>query len=107
MSDIENIPEQIAALTASLNESDRRLRQSTLTKNKGVGTLILTIPWSIVEAMKLDEGIDVELEIINNTIVVTPQVKTEFSLEELLAGVTPENCHDEIDWGADVEGEAW
>jgi antitoxin MazE len=83
------------------------MKQATLTTNKAMGTLTLTIPRPIVEAMQLGDGIDVDMEIVNNTLVLTPQAKTEYSLEELLAGVTPENCHDEIDWGADVEGESW
>jgi antitoxin MazE len=55
--------------------------------------------------MKLGDGISVDLEIRNNSLIVTPQTKTEYSLEDLLAGVTPENCHKEMDWGVPVGGE--
>jgi hypothetical protein len=31
----------------------------------------------------------------------------KFTLEELLAGVTPENVHHEVDWGRAQGKEAW
>jgi antitoxin MazE len=107
MSDIDEIQTRLDRLASNIASSDRRLKQSTLTSNKSPGTLTLTIPWSIVEAMKLGDGINVDLEISNNSLIVTPQTKTEYSLEELLAGVTPENCHEEMDWGVPVGGEEW
>jgi antitoxin MazE len=107
MSDIEELQARLDRMSSSIESTNRRLKQSTLTSNKSLGTLTLTIPWSIVEAMKLGDGINVDLEISNNSLVVTPQTKTEYSLEELLAGVTPENCHEEMDWGVSVGGEEW
>jgi antitoxin MazE len=104
---LDEINERLARVDATMSITERRLRQSTITKNKSLGTLTVTIPWPIVEAMKLGEGLDVDMEVVNNTIIITPQTKTEYSLEELLAGVTPQNCHDEFNWGADVEGETW
>lgn len=33
--------------------------------------------------------------------------KHEYTLEELLAQITPENVHGETDWGPAVGGESW
>lgn len=32
---------------------------------------------------------------------------SDLSLEEMLARITPENLHDEVDWGAPVGKEVW
>jgi antitoxin MazE len=103
----QDIRDSLGRIDATIANSERRLRQSTLTKNKSMGTLTLTIPWPIVEAMKLGEGIDVDMEIVEGNLLVKPQTKTEYSLEELLASVTPDNCHSEVEWGEPVEGETW
>jgi antitoxin MazE len=33
--------------------------------------------------------------------------KRRYSLDELVAGITPDNRHEEIDWGPSVGNEAW
>ena len=35
------------------------------------------------------------------------KIKRESTLDELIAGITPENRHDEIDWGPPVGKEIW
>jgi antitoxin MazE len=37
----------------------------------------------------------------------TPVVEHKYSLAELLAGVTQENLHGEIDWGNAIGKEVW
>ena len=33
--------------------------------------------------------------------------KRRYNLDELIAGITPDNRHGEIDWGPPVGNEAW
>ncbi|MEO1095216.1 MAG: hypothetical protein AAFX01_10000 [Cyanobacteria bacterium J06638_28] len=43
----------------------------------------------------------VELRIVNGHLMVVPTVP-QYSLEDLLAGITPDNCHAEVDAGTAV-----
>jgi antitoxin component of MazEF toxin-antitoxin module len=40
-------------------------------------------------------------------LIVVPADKPKFTLKQLLARVTEENLHDEVDTGSAVGGEAW
>jgi antitoxin MazE len=71
------------------------------------GHLTLTIPSSITNAMQITVDSEITFEVINGTLILRPQEKTEYTLEELLAGITPENCHGEMDWGTPVGQEQW
>jgi antitoxin MazE len=85
----------------------QRTKRGILTQKSILGDLTVTIPYTMAEAAHLGDGIPIELEIINGNILIKPQAKTEYSLDELLAGVTPENCHGETDWGEAVGVEVW
>ncbi len=65
------------------------------------------IPSSVMEAakLKLDSVVDVREELGN--IVITPLLAPEIDLDELLAGVTDENIHSGIDFGAPLGKEAF
>ena len=64
----------------------------------------IRIPSAYAENMGLAEGTAVDIETKKDTLVVR---KSDASLEELVAGITSENRHDEVDWGAPVGKEAW
>jgi antitoxin MazE len=104
---IDDMKRTLSRIDDRLADSERHLRQAVLTPNKTHSGLTLTLPWPIVNALHLGEGINVDLEISDGRIIVTPQAKTEYSLDELLAGVTEDNCHDEVSWGPALEGETW
>jgi antitoxin MazE len=71
------------------------------------GHLTFTIPSSITNAMQITVDSEITFEVINGTLILRPQEKSEYTLEELLAGITPENCHGEMDWGTPVGQEQW
>ncbi|MBL0144122.1 MAG: PbsX family transcriptional regulator [Betaproteobacteria bacterium] len=48
----------------------------------------------------------VTIKATKGRIVIEPADKLEFKLEELVAGITRENVHDEADFGAPVGKEA-
>jgi antitoxin MazE len=60
------------------------------------------IPTGIMEAahLRLDDQVDVREE--GGRIVIEPIRGSEFDIDQLLAGITPQNLHTEIDFGAPV-----
>ena len=70
-------------------------------------SLALRIPKSFAVESKIQQGSTVEVSLESGRIIVFPVAEPEFSLEELLAKVTMENLHGEIDTGSSVGKEAW
>ena len=69
-------------------------------------SLAVRIPKALAEQTDLREGSEVELSVADGALAIRPKPRS-YSLEELLEQVTPENCHDEIDWGEPQGKEAW
>ncbi|EHP44236.1 transcriptional regulator AbrB [Cupriavidus basilensis OR16] len=65
------------------------------------------IPAAIMEAasLSLDETVDVREE--DGRIVIEPIRHSEYDLAQLLAGITPDNLHDEASFGPAVGKEAF
>lgn len=76
----------------------------TVTIAKWGNSLGLRVPKPIAEQLGLREGSTVSLTIENGQLVVTPARR---SLDDLLADITPENLHGEIDDGIAVGQEVW
>ena len=70
-------------------------------------SLALRIPKSFAIESKIEQGSTVEVSLESGKIIVFPVTEPEFSLEELLASVSVENLHGEIDTGGSVGKEAW
>ena len=62
-------------------------------------SLALRIPKSFAVESKIEQGSTVEVSLESGKIIVLPVARPEFSLAELLAQVTTENLHGEIDTG--------
>lgn len=64
------------------------------------------IPTGIMEAarLELDDPVDVREE--NGRIVIEP-IRPEYTLAQLLEGITPENTHAEVDFGEPMGKESW
>ncbi len=69
-------------------------------------TLTVAIPAAIAAQAELSEGMEVSITSVDGKLVLTPQSSSP-TLEELLAEVTPENLHEEIDLGEPVGQEVW
>lgn len=69
-------------------------------------SLGLRIPKSFAVEVGLEQGSPVELSLTGGTLVVAPIVATEETLDDLLAQVTDENLHGEVDFGPPVGKEA-
>ena len=70
-------------------------------------SLAVRIPRPLAEEVGLYEDSPVELSLEEGRLIVAPIVEPRYGLELLLAGVTPENLHGEIDTGDAIGGEAW
>jgi antitoxin MazE len=70
-------------------------------------SLALRIPKSFAVEAKIKQGSTVEVSLESGKIIVFPVAEQEFSLDELLAQVTAENLHGEIDTGGSVGQEIW
>lgn len=70
-------------------------------------SLALRIPKAFATETALESGSEVELTLDEGRLVVTPLAAPSYELEDLLAQVTPENLHSEVDTGLSVGDEAW
>ena len=70
-------------------------------------SLALRIPKSFAAHSHLEQGSLVDLSLDNGRMIVEPLVDLEYSLDELLAKVTRQNLHSEIDFGQPVGREGW
>jgi antitoxin MazE len=69
-------------------------------------SLGLRLPKSVALEAQLGEGDAVDVSVKNGAIVVRPNRPT-YSLEQLVAKITPRNRHKESDWGTPVGDEVW
>lgn len=77
------------------------------TVTKWGNSLALRIPQHIVREIQIAEGAEVDLVVIDGNLVVKPRSRQRYSLEELVAGITPENRHAEVESDNAVGNEAW
>lgn len=66
----------------------------------------LRIPKAVLDELQIREGDEVEMMVENGGLTVHP-LHPKLTLESILAAITPENRHKEIDWGKPVGNEVW
>ena len=69
-------------------------------------SLAVRLPAAYAKDLKLAEGMAMEVSVVSGGLLLRPDQK-EPSLEELVAQITPENVHEETDWGPAVGRESW
>ena len=67
----------------------------------------LRIPKALALESGLDFGSEVELILKDGELRIAPVKEPQYTLEELVAQITPENRHGEIDIGPAVGKEVW
>ncbi len=67
-------------------------------------TLTITLPDSIANQVALTEGMDVDIQVVEGKLVITPAVQ-QYRLDDLLSQITPDNLHGEIETGDAVGNE--
>ena len=70
-------------------------------------SLALRIPKSFAIEIGLQRETSVEVSLADGKLVITPIAKPKPSLKQLLAKVTKENLHHEVDTGSAVGNETW
>ncbi len=70
-------------------------------------SLALRIPKSFASHSNIEQGSVVDLSLDNGRMIVEATKDQEYSLDELLARVTRNNLHSEVDFGAPVGKEVW
>lgn len=70
-------------------------------------SLGLRIPRSLAEDVMIREDSLVDLVVDNGVLRISAVRDDVPSLDELVAGITPENRHEEEDWGPAVGREIW
>jgi antitoxin MazE len=70
-------------------------------------SLALRIPKSFALNVNIKQNELVDLSIDKGKIIITPIAQKEYSLEELLEGVSENNLHSEFDTGAPAGKEIW
>jgi antitoxin MazE len=67
----------------------------------------LVIPRAVADAAQLQPGATAEASVQEGKLVVGPASRPKYTLEELLAGITDENRHEEISTESPVGLESW
>lgn len=70
-------------------------------------SLALRIPKTFAEEAGLDNDSPVEIRIVDGQIHIVPVQEIHYELEDLLAGITVDNLHDEVDTGDARGNEVW
>ncbi len=70
-------------------------------------SLAVPIPEALAAGARLARGALVEVSLVNGKLVVEPVDEAAFTLEGLLAGVTEQNLHREVETGEAIGAEVW
>ena len=67
-------------------------------------SLGVRIPKQLAKSIRLQEGDEIEIYQEENKLILTPKRK-QYSLEQLLDGMSEEHLHSEVDWGVPIGNE--
>ena len=70
-------------------------------------SLALRIPKSFAEEAGLKNSSPVDVSLVDGRLIIAPVRKPKWTLNELLAQVTPDNLHGEVDTGPTMGNESW
>lgn len=65
-------------------------------------SLAVRIPKAIAENINIEAGTSVDFSLSGGSLVLTPNTKPKYSLEQLLNGITDDNLHGETSTGVAV-----
>ena len=70
-------------------------------------SLALRIPKALAIKANVASGSTVEMSLANGELRIKPIEDQEYTLEELLSGITAENIHEEVSTGIPQGKESW
>lgn len=92
-------------LESKINQSKGGDYMSTVVAQKWGNSLGIRIPKDAADKIGIKQGSEMELNVIGNEGIITlkpKRTRKKYTLEELISQITPENRHEEIDFG--IEG---
>jgi antitoxin MazE len=69
-------------------------------------SLAIRIPGPYAKDLDLKEGMELDVLLVEGAMLLRPAPK-QYTLEELVSQITPENRHEQTDWGEAVGRESW
>lgn len=70
-------------------------------------SLAVRVPKGVAQQVGVSVNDPLDIEVSGGAIVLKPRRRQKYRLNDLLKGITKENMHDEIDFGAPVGREVW
>jgi antitoxin MazE len=70
-------------------------------------SLAIKILQHLAKEIGSSDGSEVKIVAIEGNLTIKPRRQKQYSLDELVAGITPTNRHAEIDTGMSVGAEIW
>ncbi len=77
------------------------------TAQKWGNSLAIRVPKSVAIQVGLKAQDDLGIEVQDGNVVLKPQLRRVYHLDDLVNRITPKNLHTEIDTGAPVGREIW
>ncbi len=74
-------------------------------------SLALRVPKAFADEIGASDGKAAEMSVRNGQLVVEitrmQRRKRRYKIDELVSGITPDNRHEEVNWGPPVGNEVW
>lgn len=77
------------------------------TAQKWGNSLAIRVPKSVAMQVGLKAQDDLEIEVQDGNVVLKPQLRRVYRLDDLVKGITKKNRHSEVDTGAPAGREIW
>ncbi len=81
--------------------------KTTSSVKKWGNSLAVRIPTAVVQDLGLSENSSVQIVSNGVSATIQPKKRKKATLDELVAAITAENRHKEVDWGKPVGKEVW
>ncbi|HET6234043.1 MAG TPA: AbrB/MazE/SpoVT family DNA-binding domain-containing protein [Acetobacteraceae bacterium] len=79
----------------------------SVTLHKWGNSVGLRVPKPLLDQLGLKQGVQVDVKVEGNRLVIEPVRHRRYTMAELLEGFTPDNRPGEVDWGERVGREVW
>lgn len=70
-------------------------------------SLAIRIPNAVAQDLGLSENSSVQIVSDGVVAIIQPKKHKKINLNDLLKAITPDNIHEEVDWGKPVGREVW
>ncbi len=78
-----------------------------MTAQKWGNSLAIRVPKSVAQQVGLQEQDDLDIEVQDGNVVLKPNLRRVYRLEDLVKLITRKNVHGEVETGTSVGREVW